>query len=147
MFELLWRDYFHFVTKKHGRLIYQETGITGKVKAGLASNEFFSQWAKGDTQEPFVDANMKELNATGFMSNRGRQIVASYLIYTLKADWRLGAAYFEKMLIDYDPCSNYGNWAYIAGVGNDPRGGRAFDILRQKETYDPKGSYQEFWAD
>jgi deoxyribodipyrimidine photo-lyase len=49
------------------------------------------------------------------------------------------------MLIDYDPCSNYGNWAYIAGVGNDPRGGREFNITKQKETYDPKGEYQTYW--
>jgi len=67
-------------------------------------------------------------------------------MYNMKIDWRLGAAYFEKMLIDYDPCSNYGNWIYIAGVGNDPRGGRAFNIQRQVDMYDPKGEYQELWA-
>ena len=86
------------------------------------------------------------MNNTGFMSNRGRQNAASYLMHTMKIDWRLGAAYFEKMLIDYDPCSNYGNWIYIAGVGNDPRGGREFNIRKQVETYDPNGDYQKLWA-
>jgi deoxyribodipyrimidine photo-lyase len=145
IFELLWRDYFHFVALKNGKKIFLKTGITGENKIEWKSNKHFDLWAKGKTKEPFVDANMHELNATGFMSNRGRQIVASYLIHQMKIDWRMGAAYFEKMLIDYDPCSNYGNWAYIAGVGNDPRGGREFNIAKQKETYDSKGEYQAYW--
>ncbi len=146
VFELLWRDYFHFVARKYGKLIFQRSGITGKEKIEWGSAQHFDLWANGLTREPLVDANMRELNATGFMSNRGRQIVASYLMHTMKIDWRLGAAYFEKMLIDYDPCSNYGNWMYIAGVGNDPRGGREFNLSHQKESYDPQGKYQELWA-
>lgn len=146
VFELLWRDYFHFVARKYGKLIFQRSGITGEEKIEWGSAQHFDLWANGQTREPLVDANMRELNATGFMSNRGRQIVASYLMHTMKIDWRLGAAYFEKMLIDYDPCSNYGNWMYIAGVGNDPRGGREFNLSHQKESYDPQGKYQELWA-
>lgn len=146
VFELIWRDYFHFVSKKYGAKIYQRTGILGEDKIEWGSNKYFHLWTNGRTEEPFVDANMLEMNATGFMSNRGRQNVASYLMHHMKIDWRLGAAYFEKMLIDYDPCSNYGNWIYIAGVGNDPRGGRAFNINRQKEMYDPKGEYQALWG-
>ncbi len=146
IFELLWRDYFHFVAKKHGKHIFQRAGILQEEKIIWGSDKHFSLWADGRTGEPFVDANMKELNTTGFMSNRGRQIVASYLMHAMKIDWRLGAAYFEKMLIDYDPCSNYGNWIYIAGVGNDPRGGREFDLDRQKQSYDPQGRYQELWV-
>lgn len=146
VFELLWRDYFHFVANKYGSKIYQRRGILGEDKIEWGSEKLFHLWRDGKTGEPFVDANMREMNATGFMSNRGRQIVASYLMHTMKIDWRLGAAYFEKMLIDYDPCSNYGNWIYIAGVGNDPRGGREFNISRQKEMYDPKGEYQKLWA-
>ncbi len=147
VFELVWRDYFHFVAKKYGNQIYQRKGILGEDKIDWGSHKLFHLWRDGKTGEPFVDANMREMNATGFMSNRGRQNVASYLMHQMKIDWRLGAAYFEKMLIDYDPCSNYGNWIYIAGVGNDPRGGREFNIERQKEMYDPKGEYQELWAD
>jgi deoxyribodipyrimidine photo-lyase len=146
IFELIWRDYFHFVAKKYGSLLFQKSGITGVSKAVSNSTKFLHLWTEGRTNEPLIDANMNELNATGFMSNRGRQIVSSYLIYTMGIDWRLGAAYFEKMLIDYDPCSNYGNWAYIAGVGNDPRGGREFNILRQQETYDSKGTYRALWS-
>uniref|UniRef100_UPI004047B261 DASH family cryptochrome n=1 Tax=Roseivirga sp. TaxID=1964215 RepID=UPI004047B261 len=145
IFELLWRDYFHFVALKNGKKIFLRTGITGEDKMEWKSDNHFGLWANGKTKEPFIDANMHELNATGFMSNRGRQIVASYLIHQMKIDWRMGAAYFEKMLIDYDPCSNYGNWAYIAGVGTDPRGGREFNIAKQKETYDSKGEYQAYW--
>ena len=70
------------------------------------------------------------------MSNRGRQNVASYLCNDLKTDWRYGAAYFEQQLIDYDVCSNWGNWAYLAGVGNDPRGKRYFNSEKQAEAYD-----------
>ena len=79
------------------------------------------------------------------MSNRGRQNVASYLINDLKLDWRYGAAYFEQQLIDYDVCSNWGNWAYLAGVGNDPRGNRYFNIEKQALDYDPDGLYIKTW--
>ena len=146
IFELIWRDYFHFVAKKYGAKLFQRSGITGEEKVDWGPDKLFHLWTSGRTKEPFVDANMREMNSTGFMSNRGRQNVASYLIHNMKIDWRLGAAYFEKMLIDDDPCSNYGNWIYIAGVGNDPQGGREFDLERQKAMYDPKGEYQALWA-
>jgi deoxyribodipyrimidine photo-lyase len=89
---------------------------------------------------------MRELAATGFMSNRGRQNVASYLVHDLGVDWRWGAAYFEQQLIDYDPASNWGNWAYIAGVGNDPRPNRKFNTRSQAERYDPEGRYVAVWS-
>ena len=76
----------------------------------------FQAWREGRTGYPLVDANMRELAATGFMSNRGRQIVASFLTRDLGLDWRMGAAYFEEVLLDYDPCSNFGNWCYAAGA-------------------------------
>jgi deoxyribodipyrimidine photo-lyase len=93
----------------------------------------------------FVDANMIELKLTGFMSNRGRQNVASYLCNDLKLDWRYGAEYFEQQLIDYDVCSNWGNWAYIAGVGNDPRSDRYFNIKKQADQYDADKHYRNLW--
>lgn len=110
------------------------------------SRAIFEQWASGQTGKPFVDANMHELNATGFMSNRGRQNVASYLVHDLGLDWRLGAAYFESLLIDYDVCSNWGNWNYVAGVGNDPRENRYFNIERQASMYDPQGKFVKVWT-
>ncbi|KAK9099752.1 hypothetical protein Scep_023182 [Stephania cephalantha] len=94
---------------------------------------------------PLIDANMKELSATGFMSNRGRQIVCSFLVRDMGIDWRMGAEWFETCLLDYDPCSNYGNWTYGAGVGNDPREDRYFSIPKQAQNYDPEGEYVAFW--
>jgi deoxyribodipyrimidine photo-lyase len=79
------------------------------------------------------------------MSNRGRQNVASYLCHDLGIDWRYGAAYFEEQLIDYDPASNWGNWAYVAGVGNDPREDRRFNPQKQAADYDPKKTYRNLW--
>jgi deoxyribodipyrimidine photo-lyase len=79
------------------------------------------------------------------MSNRGRQNVASFLVKDLEVNWQLGADYFESVLIDYDPCSNYGNWNYVAGVGSDPRENRYFNILSQAKRYDPHGEYIRLW--
>ncbi|MEO1051567.1 MAG: DASH family cryptochrome [Bacteroidota bacterium] len=144
-FELLWRDYFKFVTKKYGSKIFHLSGFLGN---GIESNqdiESFQKWKEGATLEPFVNANMLELAFTGFMSNRGRQNVASYLVNDLKVDWRWGASYFESLLIDYDVSSNWCNWAYIAGVGNDPRSDRYFNIPSQAKKYDPHGEYVELW--
>jgi deoxyribodipyrimidine photo-lyase len=87
---------------------------------------------------------MRELNETGFMSNRGRQNVASFLADALGIDWRQGAAYFESRLVDYDVCSNWGNWAYQAGVGNDSRDGH-FDVLDQGKRYDSNAAYIRHW--
>jgi deoxyribodipyrimidine photo-lyase len=145
IFELLWRDYFRFVAWKYGSRIFKKGGI--KEKSGQFENgkERFLRWCQGETGEPFVDANMKELAATGYMSNRGRQNVASFLCHELEVDWRWGAAWFESLLIDYDVCSNQGNWMYVAGVGNDPRPNRRFNIRRQAQRYDPDGAYVRHW--
>jgi deoxyribodipyrimidine photo-lyase len=107
--------------------------------------EKFQSWAKGRTGMPFVDANMRELNATGFMSNRGRQNVASFLVNDLQLNWLAGAEYMESMLVDYDVCSNYGNWAYVAGVGADPRKDRYFNVMTQALRYDPEGDFVRHW--
>lgn len=144
-FELLWRDFFKFMSKKHGADIFLRRGITGDMPDMADDIEKFELWRKGETGEPFVDANMIELNTTGFMSNRGRQNVASYLIHDLKVNWTWGAMWYENRLIDYDPGSNWLNWAYIAGVGNDPQKGRKFNIENQSLQYDPKGEYVKLW--
>ena len=100
------------------------------------TNKLFNKWKYGKTGYPYIDANMLELRKTGFMSNRGRQMVASFLIKDLKIDWRRGAEYFESMLIDHDVASNYGNWNYAAGIGADPRENRYFNVYKQAYTYD-----------
>ena len=146
IFELLWRDFFRFSMKKYGALYFLKGGIQNKNMDTYQNDpEKIDRWVQGKTGVDFVDANMKELSQTGFLSNRGRQIVASYFCNDLKLDWRYGAAYFEAQLIDYDPCSNWGNWAYIAGVGNDNRNDRYFNIEKQQKTYDPNGEYCKIW--
>lgn len=145
-FELMWRDYFRLVGKKYGNCIFKEKGIVGQSgKEQILDLGLFDLWKSGKTGIPFIDANMRELNATGFMSNRGRQNVASFLVNDLKLPWLMGAEYFESMLLDYDPCSNYGNWCYIAGVGNDPRENRYFNILSQAKRYDSDGKFVKHW--
>ncbi|GAA0891831.1 DASH family cryptochrome [Fulvivirga kasyanovii] len=144
-FELLWRDFFKFMAKKNGSKIFHINGFQD-IKLKMEDNLFnFEKWRTGNTGEPFVDANMKELLLTGYMSNRGRQNAASYLMYDLNVNWTWGAMWFENRLIDYDACSNWLNWAYIAGVGNDPRQGRKFIIENQSLTYDPDGKYVDLW--
>jgi deoxyribodipyrimidine photo-lyase len=146
VFELLWRDFFQFTAAMHGRDLFLRHGIAHKPLKGDHNTRRFEAWCEGRTGQPFIDANMRELAATGWMSNRGRQNVASYLVHDLGIDWRMGAYWFERMLIDYDPCSNWGNWQYVAGVGNDPREGRRFDSVRQAGMYDPDGRYVAHWG-
>lgn len=146
VFELIWRDYFRFVAMKYGNDLFKSGGIKREKNKGKQDQSLFQKWVDGQTGVPFVDANMRELKATGFMSNRGRQNVASFLVKDMGIDWRMGAAYFESVLLDYDPCSNYGNWNYVAGIGNDPRENRYFNVLVQAKRYDPKGEYVKLWC-
>merc|ERR1712146_497896 len=146
IFELLWRDYFRFVALQHGTAIFKPGGVQHKDVPCRHSPADFEAWQNGQTGFPFVDANMRELAKTGFMSNRGRQNVASFLTKDLQIDWRLGAEWFETLLLDHDPCSNYGNWNYAAGVGNDPRQGRHFNVIKQAKTYDPTAEYVHLWV-
>ncbi|KAJ3091309.1 hypothetical protein HK102_001002 [Quaeritorhiza haematococci] len=151
-FELLWREYFKFVAMKYGNRIFFQEGIsppsTGNKKPIVWKNDKVGakRWMDGQTGVPFVDANMRELRATGFMSNRGRQNVASFLTKDLNVDWRLGAEWFECLLLDHDPCSNYGNWLYVSGLGNDPREDRHFNMVKQGKDYDPEGEYVGTWC-
>ena len=165
LFELLWRDYMRFYSMKIGRKIFFLGGILGKEGHTKHSwNRDFEKlqaWIDGKTGYPFVDACMRELKYTGYMSNRGRQVVASFLVRDLGLDWRMGAEYFEYALLDYDPCSNYGkfteirnaldciknclyflgNWQYSAGIGADPRNDRYFNIIKQGTLYVPEAEF------
>lgn len=145
IFELLWRDYFRFIVHKHGDRVFHRSGLQGIDFSWKTDRGAFEQWRLGQTGFPLVDANMQELLYTGFMSNRGRQNVASFLTKNLGIDWRWGAEWFESQLIDYDVCSNWGNWNYSAGVGNDARGFRYFNIRKQAQDYDPQGTYVKHW--
>ena len=144
--ELLWRDYFILLAQKAGPDFFRWRGLRGQQpKPTQPDRAVFEDWAAGRTGNAFVDANMRELAATGFMSNRGRQNVASYLIHDLHQDWRWGAAWFEHQLIDHDPALNWGNWKYIAGTGTDVRD-TAFDVAQQARRYDPQGKYVRTWV-
>ncbi len=145
IFELMWRDYFRFVCVKYGAKVFRKGGIRNLPIAWQQDWARFDLWREGETGYPLIDANMQEIAATGFMSNRGRQNVASFLTKNLGIDWRWGAEWFESLLIDYDVCSNWGNWNYTAGVGNDARGFRYFNIPKQSKDYDPNGDYVKHW--
>lgn len=144
-FELLWRDHFRWMQCKHGRRLYGARGLSDRP---LPAHNVrgFQRWTEGRTGDALVDAGMRELISTGYLSNRLRQNCASYLVHDLGGDWRAGAAWFESQLLDYDCCSNQGNWLYIAGRGTDPRGGRRFNTQKQANDYDRDGSYRELWS-
>jgi len=144
-FELLWRDYFRLLHRQYGQQLYRAGGLSGKA-APAHEPVSFQRWCLGQTGEPLVDAAMHELRHSGYLSNRLRQVVASYLLNELQGDWRAGAAWFEASLVDYDVYSNHGNWLYIAGRGTDPRGGRHFNIDKQTADHDGDGSYRRLWG-
>jgi deoxyribodipyrimidine photo-lyase len=151
LFELIWRDFFGFQVAKHGTQFFAPGGLRERTDVDwrdpgedAEAARWFERWTAGETGIPFVDANVRELNRTGYMSNRGRQNVASFLANNLRIDWRWGAAYFETQLVDYDPASNYGNWAYVAGVGNDSRD-RYFNVVKQARKYDGEAEYVTRW--
>lgn len=137
IFELLWREYFHWAARQEGRELFGQ-----RLLPGPSAN--FLAWCRGNTGMPFIDAAMRELASTGWISNRARQNAASFLVKDLNVDWRLGASWFEHCLIDHDVASNWGNWRYVAGVGRDPRQ-RGFDVHKQAEYYDPDGAYTALW--
>jgi len=152
VFELLWRDFFKFFAQKHGNKIFLLDGTLGTAAHGSHPNsrrwgldrKTLQAWKDGKTGYPLVDANMRELAATGFMSNRGRQNVASFLAIDMNIDWRYGADHFETLLYDYDVYSNWGNWVSAAGM----TGGRLnrFNIVKQSKDYDAEGEYVRYWC-
>ncbi|BGP36334.1 hypothetical protein JCM10450v2_000231 [Rhodotorula kratochvilovae] len=167
-FELLWRDYFLYAARKYGSKLFTLGGFeevtdpkqarpkmadgwwkqwdqTLPLAESAEQEQAAVRWMQGKTGVPFVDANMAELRESGFMSNRGRQNVASFLTKDLQVDWRLGAEFFESHLIDYEPSNNWGNWQYVSGVGNDPRASRQFNPVKQGNDYDPYGDYVRTW--
>ena len=143
--EFLWREFFHWRAYEDGQTLFRPSGRGRRRHSRTFEPRNFARWCAGATDYPLVNALMHQLVATGWMSNRGRQIAASCLVNELNLDWRYGAAFFEKHLLDYDVASNYGNWQYIAGVGADPRGGRHFNIEKQASLYDPDGEFVQRW--
>jgi deoxyribodipyrimidine photo-lyase len=147
IFELLWRDHFRWLHHKYGSRLYHAKGLraTEPLPHSRCNPRSLQHWCAGQTGIPLVDAALRELRATGYLSNRLRQVVASFWLHELQGDWRAGAAWFEAQLLDFDVHSNTGNWLYIAGLGTDPRGGRRFDVAKQTREHDPHGAYQRLW--
>lgn len=143
--ELLWRDYFFWLARQHGPRLFWARGLKDRPPLSQPDAALLQRWREGQTEDAFINAGMRELQATGYLSNRLRQNVASYLVHHLKQDWRAGARWFEHCLIDYDPCSNWGNWLYLAGVGTDPRT-RVFNPRKQAQDYDSNGDYRSLWS-
>nr|QDO16294.1 cryptochrome DASH [Lingulodinium polyedra] len=120
VFELCWRDYFRLYCAHFGARVFFPGGPARSSKPWRRDAEAEERWKEGRTGVPLVDALMRELRATGFIANRGRYIVASYLLHYLGIDWRVGADWFESLLLDHDVCSNYGEWTSTAGVAAAP---------------------------
>jgi deoxyribodipyrimidine photo-lyase len=98
-------------------------------------------WREGETGYPIVDAGMRQLEREGFMHNRARMIVGSFLVKSLYLDWRVGASHFARRLADADLANNCGNWQWVAGTGNDTRPNRVLNPLRQARRFDRDGDY------
>lgn len=125
--------------------MFLQEGIQGLALDWSGGNDLYEAWCEGRTGYPIVDACMRQLLATGWMSNRGRQITANFLTKVLNVDWRMGADWFERNLIDYDVASNWGNWQYQAGVGTDGREFRVFHPVKQAAEHDPESEFVRKW--
>ncbi len=138
--ELLWREYFKLLSFYHGSSIFSRKGISD-----ISANSKVDSIINIKFEDDLIQSINNQLIKTGFISNRARQIFASHLIYNLNIDWLSGAYYFKNNLIDYDTENNFSNWMYIAGVGTDPRGGRLFNLNKQKLLYDSNSEYRKKW--
>ncbi|KAK1775691.1 cryptochrome DASH [Copromyces sp. CBS 386.78] len=170
--ELLWRDYMRLCHQKYGDKLFRIEGFNGKhtdyegedkkhgwktanTSIALPGQEpdpekvsaILARFNAGTTGMGLIDASQRELLHTGYTSNRARQNVASFLAKHLEIDWRYGAEWYEMLLVDYDVSSNWANWQYVAGVGNDPRGAaRIFNPVKQAFDYDKDGAYVRAWV-
>ena len=136
--QLCWRDFHHQVLAARPdlpRVDYR------RPRRWRRDQRLLHLWRQGRTGYPIVDAGMRQLAEEGFMHNRARLIAGSFLTKTLGIDWRLGAAHFERLLVDADLATNVGNWQWVAGTGNDTRPNRILNPIRQARRFDPEGEY------
>lgn len=144
--QLIWRDYFRYLMMRYGEKLFWFKGLRTSEPTMYNDYDAFNMWREGKTGQPLIDALMRELKATGFMSNRGRMLVSYYLSKELKVNWQWGAAWFEYLLVDFDVYCNYGNWAYQSGRGTDSRVNRRFNLKKQAEKFDPSGTFVSRWG-
>jgi deoxyribodipyrimidine photo-lyase len=144
--ELIWREFFMMILFHFPKVVHQCFKAKYEAVKWRNDEKEFEAWCKGETGYPIVDAGMRELNATGFMHNRVRMIVASFLTKHLLIDWRWGEAYFAEKLLDYDLSANNGNWQWAAGCGCDAAPYfRIFNPSEQTKKFDPEHKYIEKW--
>jgi deoxyribodipyrimidine photo-lyase len=145
--ELIWRDFYHTILWHFPKVVHQSFKPEYDSIAWRNNNTEFEAWCTGQTGYPIVDAGMRELNATGFMHNRVRMIVASFLTKHLLIDWRWGEAYFAQKLLDFDLAANNGGWQWAAGSGCDAAPYfRVFNPYLQTQKFDPELKYVRKWV-
>jgi deoxyribodipyrimidine photolyase len=137
--QLCWRDFFHQLTAAYPRLTSEP--IRPVAEDWHTDPDALQAWQEGSTGVPIVDAGMRQLRQEGWLPNRARLIVASYLTRDLRLDWRDGARWFAEWLLDGDIPNNYGNWQWVAGTGTDTKPYRRFNPDRQARRFDPDGGY------
>ncbi len=143
-YELSWREHMYhllYYLPDLDRTNYKSIPNEIEWRTGPEAKADFEAWTAGETGYPFVDAGMRQLEQEGYIHNRPRQLVASLLTKHLLIDWRLGADYFRRKLVDHDPASNYGSWQWIASTGTDSVDVRIFDPVSQMGKYDDSGDY------
>jgi deoxyribodipyrimidine photo-lyase len=142
--QLCWRDFFQQLLAANPRTQWDDFRPRGD--RWRDDPDALAGWSAGQTGCPIVDAGMRQLAMEGWLPNRARLIVASYLTRTLGLDWRLGADVFSRLLVDADVASNVGNWQWVAGTGADTRPNRVFNPARQAKRFDPDGQYVRRYA-
>ncbi|MEQ1530589.1 MAG: deoxyribodipyrimidine photo-lyase, partial [Methylococcales bacterium] len=144
--QLYWRDFFTHITFHFPQVFGRAFNEAYADLQWDNNKDFFIRWCQGQTGFPIVDAGMRELNASGFMHNRVRMIVASFLVKDLHINWRWGERYFAQHLVDYDPCVNNGNWQWAASTGCDAQPYfRIFNPWLQQQKFDPDCRYIYRW--
>jgi len=144
--ELYWRDFYLYIARHFPHVFGRSFLPWGDYLRWENDEEQFRAWQEGKTGFPIVDAGMRQLKETGWMHNRARMIVASFLTKNLLIDWRWGEKHFARHLIDYDPASNNGGWQWSASVGADPRPLRIFNPYAQAQKYDADATYIKTWV-
>lgn len=145
--QLVWRDFYAQILNAEPRVLGEALKEQYSKIKWTGSHSHFVKWCQGNTGFPIVDAGMREMNETGYMHNRARLIVASFLIKTLLVDWQKGEKYFATQLVDYDPASNNGNWQWVASTGADSQPYfRIFNPWSQSKEHDPDASYIKKWV-
>lgn len=145
--ELIWREFYAMILAHFPHVAHRSFRPQYDRVQWINNEEHFYKWCNGMTGYPIVDAGMRELNATGYMHNRVRMVVASFLTKHLLIDWRWGETYFAQKLLDYDLASNNGGWQWAAGTGTDAQPYfRVFNPESQQKKFDPNLKYIKYWV-